>query len=73
MKLSVTNMYVYKNIWNGIGKVKYKFSLHLWVGMWVGEDISWNILTQKYAMSGLAHEIIYHKYVHLQKHLEWNR
>ena len=22
-------------IWNGIGKGKYKLSLHLWVGMWV--------------------------------------
>ena len=22
-------------IWNGIGKGKYKLSLHLWVGMWI--------------------------------------
>ena len=32
---SIRNMYVYKNIWNGISKGKYKFSFHLWVGMWV--------------------------------------
>ena len=73
MKSSITNMYIYKNIWNGIGKVKYKFSFTL-VGEYVGrEDISWKILTQKYAMSGLAHETIRHKYVRLQKHLEWNK
>ena len=54
-------------IWNGIGKGKYKLILQLWVGM------CWNILTQKYAMSGLVHETIRHKYVRLQKHLEWNR
>ena len=34
-KESVTNMYVYENIWNRIGKGKYKLSFHLWVGMWV--------------------------------------
>ena len=32
---SVRNMYIYKNIWNGIGKGKYKLSLQVWVGMWV--------------------------------------
>ena len=24
-----------ENIWNRTGKGKYKFSFHLWVGMWV--------------------------------------
>ena len=28
-------MYVYKNIWNGKGKGKYKLNLEVWVGMWV--------------------------------------
>ena len=33
--LKPSHMYVYKNIWNGISKGKYKLNLHLWVGMWV--------------------------------------
>ena len=28
-------MFLMNNIWNGIGKGKYKLSLQLWVGMWV--------------------------------------
>ena len=28
-------MYLYENIWNRIGKGKYKLSYVLWVGMWV--------------------------------------
>ena len=28
-------MFQQNNIWNGIGKGKYKLSLQLWVGMWV--------------------------------------
>ena len=33
-------MYVYENIWNIIGKGKYKLSYVLWVGMWVKEEIT---------------------------------
>ena len=32
---SIRNMYIYENIWNRIGKGKYKLSYVLWVGMWV--------------------------------------
>ena len=28
-------IFLTNNIWNGIGKGKYKLSLQLWVGMWV--------------------------------------
>ena len=42
-------MYVYENIWNGIGKGKYKLcSLGGYVGK---EEISWKILTQENTIS----------------------
>ena len=37
-------MYVYKNIWNGIGKGKYKLSLQVWVVCgYVGQSVGWQI------------------------------
>ena len=40
-------MYVYENIWNRIGKGKYKLSHVLWVGMWVRKKLVERYLHKK--------------------------